>query len=173
MNEKINKIYWIDNTVIESFKKIKREDILDKLFHQRLITTEMVNNEIKKSRNETTLRIPYAYSSNLPRINYPDRNNYSLVQNESADDSLIIHAFFFGGVILTNDKKQTNKVKSIKGGRTFSVDVEVHGSIWVLIQAVKEGLLNRGEASALYAKMREMGEYLPPAKKFDDFLNNN
>lgn len=172
MAKKANKNYWVDNSLLENFKKIKREDILNQLFGKQLKTTENIYKEIEKSKNETTLNIEFVQDSDLKNIKYTlDTNNklktlsVPLLGGEKEDNSLILAAIHFGGTILSSDNEQINKARNI--------GIDAHGTMWIFKKSVQKKLISYKESLNLYDQMKRLGERLPSHKEFENFLNNN
>ena len=94
----------------------------------------------------------------------PEAQTFYLLNGKEVDNSLIIAAFNFGGIILSSDRRQVGKAKFL--------GIEAHGSMWVLKVATQQKIINIKETEELYNQMKRCGDYLPDFKVFKKYLNS-
>ena len=145
-----------DNTVLSNFALIRREDILAKLFKDMLFTTEEVVEELKRGEQRNVLpkrdwqwirvlKIESSQEKILFRL-FAE----SLGKGESSCLSIAISREL---KVLTDDE-DARKLAHRRG-------VPISGTIGVLVEAVREGLLFIEEGNTMLSDMIEKGYFSP------------
>ncbi len=153
-----------DNTVLSNFALIGREDILAKLFENTFFTTEEVLEELKLGEQRNVLpkrdwqwirvlKIEVSQEEFLFRL-FAEM----LGKGESSCLSIAISRDL---KVLTDDI-DARKLAQRRG-------VPVSGTIGVLIEAVREGLLSIEEGNLMLSDMIEKG-YFSPFETLDELI---
>mgnify|MGYP000035117842 FL=1 len=153
-----------DNTVLSNFALIGREDILATLFENTFFTTEEVLEELKRGEQRNVLpkrdwqwirvlKIEVSQEEFLFRL-FAEM----LGKGESSCLSIAISRDL---KVLTDDI-DARKLAQRRG-------VPVSGTIGVLIEAVREGLLSIEEGNLMLSDMIEKG-YFSPFETFDELI---
>jgi len=79
------------------------------------------------------------------------------------DDKFVEYTILLDCKALSSDKEQRKKIEN-KG-------VEVHGSIWILINNYVNGLLSKIDVISIYKKMKKVGNRLPSTELLINYIN--
>jgi len=153
-----------DNTVLSNFALIEREDILAKLFENTLFTTEEVLEELKRGEQRNilpkrdwrwvrVLKIESSQEEFLFRL-FAE----SLGKGESSCLSIALSR----NVKVLSDDMDARKLAQRRG-------VPISGTIGVLVEAVREGLLSIVEGNIALSDMIEKG-YFSPFETLDELI---
>ena len=153
-----------DNTVLSNFALTGREDILAKLFENTLFTTEEVLEELKQGVHRNilpkrdwqwirVLKIESSQEEFLFRLFAK-----SLGKGESSCLSIALSR----NVKVLTDDMDARKLAQRRG-------VPISGTIGVLVEAVREGLLSIAEGNITLLDMIEKG-YFSPFETLDELI---
>ncbi len=154
----------VDNTVLSNFALIEREDILAMLFKETLFTTEEVLVELKRGEQSSVLPKRDWQWVRLLKIETPQEEFLFRLFADSfgkGETSCLSIAISRDLKVLTDDK-DARKLAQRRG-------VPVSGTIGVLVDAVREGLLSIEEANTLLLDMVEKG-YFSPLETLDGLI---
>lgn len=154
----------VDNTVLSNFALIGREDILSKVLKNNFFITEEVLEELKRGENRgilprrdwrwiEILKIESSQEDFLFRL-----FTASLGKGESSCLSVAISRNF---KVLTDDL-DARKLAQRRG-------IPVSGTIGVLVEAVRTGILSLDEGNAILSKMTAKG-YFSPFETLNELL---
>lgn len=145
-----------DNTVLSNFALIRREDILANLFKDTLFTTGEVLEALKRGEQRHVLpERDWQWIKVLKTESSREKFLFrlfgeSLGKGESSCLSIAISRDL---KVLTDDK-DARKLAQRSG-------VPVSGTIGVLVETVREGLLSIEEGNAMLSEMIERGYFSP------------
>ena len=153
-----------DNTVLSNFALIKREDILDKLFENTLFTTEEVIDELKRGEKRNVLpKRDWQWIKVLKMESSQEEFLFRLLAESlgKGESSCLSIAISRDLKVLTDDR-DARRLAQRRG-------VPVSGTIGVLVEAVREGLLSVEEANTMLSDMIEKG-YFSPFETLDELI---
>jgi len=154
----------VDNTVLSNFALIEREDILARVFKGTLFTTEEVLVELKRGEQSNVLPKRDWQWVRVLKIETPQEEFLFRLFTDSfgkGETSCLSIAISRDMKVLTDDK-DARKLAQRRG-------VPVSGTIGVLVDAVREGLLSIEEANTLLLDMVEKG-YFSPLETLDGLI---
>lgn len=153
-----------DNTVLSNFALVCGEGILAKFFENSLFTTEEVLDELKRGEQRKVLPKRDWQWLRVLKIG-PSQEEFlfrffaeSLGKGESSCLSIAVSRNL---KVLTDDK-DARKLAQRRG-------VPVSGTVGVLVEAVREGLLAIEEGNAMLSEMIEKG-YFSPFETIDELI---
>ncbi|NQE46630.1 hypothetical protein C5S31_11475 [ANME-1 cluster archaeon GoMg2] len=153
-----------DNTVLSNFALIRREDILAKLFENTFFTTEEVLEELKRGEQRNVLpKRDWQWIRVLTIESSQEKILFrlfaeSLGKGESSCLSIAISREL---KVLTDDE-DARKLAHRRG-------VPISGTIGVLVEAVREGLLFIEDGNTMLSDMIEKG-YFSPFETLDKLI---
>lgn len=153
-----------DTTILSNFVLIGREDILNKVFRNNFFTTEEVLKELKRGEDRGVIPKGDWGWIKIVKIESPHENYLFqlftgfLGKGESSCLSVAISQNF---KVLTDDL-DARRLSQRRG-------VPVSGTIGVLVEAVRRGLLSSDEGNAVLSKMIAKG-YFSPFERLDELL---
>ena len=153
-----------DNTVLSNFALIKREDILAKLFENTLFTTEEVIDELKRGEQRNVLpKRDWQWIRVLKVESSQEEFLFRLLAESlgKGESSCLSIAISRDLKVLTDDR-DARRLAQRRG-------VPVSGTIGVLVEAVREGLLSVEEANTMLSDMIEKG-YFSPFETLDELI---
>jgi len=153
-----------DNTVLSNFALIKREDILVKLFENALFTTEEVIDELKRGEKRNVLpKRDWQWIKVLKMESSQEEFLFRLLAESlgKGESSCLSIAISRDLKVLTDDR-DARRLAQRRG-------VPVSGTIGVLVEAVREGLLSVEEANTMLSDMIEKG-YFSPFETLDELI---
>ncbi len=153
-----------DNTVLSNFALIEREDILAKLFEDTLFTTEEVFKELKRGEQRNVLPERIWQWIKVLKIESSKEEFLFRLFTESlgkGESSCLSIAISRDLKVLTDDK-DARKLAQRRG-------VPVSGTVGVLVEAEREGLLSTGEGNTMLSEMIEKG-YFSPFETLDELI---
>ena len=153
-----------DNTVLSNFALIRREDILAKLFKDMIFTTEEVLEELKRGERRNVLPKRDWQWIRVLKIESSQEEFLFRLFAESlgkGESSCLSIAILRDLKVLTDDM-DARKLAQRRG-------VPVSGTIGVLVEAVRGGLLAIEEGNTLLSEMIEKG-YFSPFEILDELI---
>ena len=153
-----------DNTVLSNFALIRREDILAKLFENTLFTTEEVIEELKRGEKRNVLpKRDWQWIKVLKIESSQEEFLFRLLAESlgKGESSCLSIAISRDLKVLTDDR-DARKLAQRRG-------VPVSGTIGVLVEAVREGLLSIEEGNTMLSEMIEKG-YFSPFEVLDELI---
>jgi len=153
-----------DNTILSNFVLIGREVILNKVFKNNFFTTEEVLEELKRGEDRGILPKGDWRWIKILKIQSPREEflfqvfTASLGKGESSCLSIATTRNF---KMLTDDL-DARRLAQRRG-------IPVSGTIGVLVDAVRRGLLSSDEGNAMLSRMIAKG-YFSPFEKLDELL---
>ena len=153
-----------DNTVLSNFALIEREDILAKLFEDTLFTTEEVFKGLKRGEQRNVLPERIWQWIKVLKIESSKEEFLFRLFTESlgkGESSCLSIAISRDLKVLTDDK-DARKLAQRRG-------VPVSGTVGVLVEAEREGLLSTGEGNTMLSEMIEKG-YFSPFETLDELI---
>ena len=153
-----------DNTVLSNFALIRREAILAKLFKNTLFTTEEVIDELKRGEQRNVLpKRDWQWIRVLKVESSQEEFLFRLLAESlgKGESSCLSIAISRDLKVLTDDR-DARKLAQRRG-------VPVSGTIGVLVEAVREGLLSIEEGNTMLSEMIEKG-YFSPFEVLDELI---
>ena len=153
-----------DNTVLSNFALIEREDILAKLFENALFTTEEVLEELTRGEQRNILPKRDWQWIRVLKIDSSQEERLFRLFAESlgkGESSCLSIALSRNVKVLTDDL-DARKLAQRRG-------VPISGTIGVLVEAVREGLLSIAEGNITLSDIIEKG-YFSPFETLDELI---
>lgn len=153
-----------DNTILSNFVLIGREGILNKVFKNRIFTTEEVKEELQQGENRGVLPKGNWRWIKVLKIETPQEEflfrlfSASLGKGESSCLSLATTR----NLKMLTDDLDARRLAQRKG-------IPVSGTIGVLIAAVRGGIISFDEGNLMLSKMIDKG-YFSPFDKLNELL---
>jgi len=153
-----------DNTVLSNFAIIGREDILNKVFRDNFFTTEEVLEELKRGEDRGVLpKRDWRWTKILKIESSQEDSLFRLLTASlgKGEASCLSIAISRNLKVLTDDL-DARRLAQRRG-------VPVSGTIGILVEAVRTGILSVDEGNAMLSKMTAKG-YFSPFERLDELL---
>ena len=153
-----------DNTVLSNFALIGREDILQQVFRKNFFTTQEVFEELERGQDRGVLPKRNWRWIKILRINSPQETRLFRLFSASfgkGESSCVSVAVSRNLKILTDDL-DARKLAQRRG-------IPVSGTIGILVEAVRIGILSLDEGNTMLSKMTAKG-YFSPFVNLDELL---